>query len=157
MTGLRLPSLSLGLKARADRWLFRLRPDEAAPVVLGQRRIFVLPTAAGLAFAVTLLTLLIASINYNLSLGYAFTFLLAGLGIVTIVHTFRNLADLSIAPTRHVAGFAGEASPVDAEIDSEIANLLDKGLRVKEIAEILGEKFGHAKKDIYRMILQRQK
>ena len=47
MTGLRLLIAPPGLKDRADRWLFRLRPDEAAPVVLGQRRIFVLPTAAG--------------------------------------------------------------------------------------------------------------
>ncbi len=59
--------------------------------------------------------------------------------------------------TLAVAGFAGEAPAMDAEIDSEIANLLDRGLRVKEIAEILGEKFGHPKKDIYRMVLQRQK
>jgi 16S rRNA (cytidine1402-2'-O)-methyltransferase len=59
--------------------------------------------------------------------------------------------------TLAVAGSAGEAPAMDAEIDGEIAALLAKGLRVKEIAEILGEKFGHPKKDIYRMVLERQK
>lgn len=93
-----------------DRWLFRLRPDEAAPVVLVQRRIFVLPTAAGLAFAATLLTLLVASINYTLSLGYAFTFLLAGAATASIVHAFRNLLNLAIRPVAAIPVFAsGEA------------------------------------------------
>ncbi len=59
--------------------------------------------------------------------------------------------------TLAVAGFAGEASSIDAKIEDEIANLLGKGLRVKEIAEILGEKFGYPKKDIYRMVLEKQK
>ena len=59
--------------------------------------------------------------------------------------------------TLAVTGFAGEAPAMAAELDSEIAGLLAKGLRVKEIAEILGEKFGHPKKDIYRMVLERQK
>jgi uncharacterized protein (DUF58 family) len=95
------------LAARLDRWLLRLRPDEAAPVVLVQRRIFVLPTPAGLAFAATLLTLLIASINYSLNLGYAFTFLLAGAAVASIVHAFRNLLNLSIRPGGATPAFAG--------------------------------------------------
>jgi hypothetical protein len=35
--------------------------------------------------------MLIGAINYNLSLGHALVFLLAGLGLVAMVHTFRNL------------------------------------------------------------------
>jgi uncharacterized protein (DUF58 family) len=82
-------------------------PD-TAPFTLTQRRIYVLPTKAGIAYAFTLVLMLIGSINYNLSLGYALTFLLGGLGVVAIVHTFRNLAGLQIRPARHVPGFAGE-------------------------------------------------
>ena len=104
--GPRLP-YPAGLATRIDRWLFRLRPDEPAPVVLGQRRIFVLPTPAGIAFGVTLLTLLIASINYTLSLGYAFTFLLGGAAVSSIVHSFRNLLGLSIRPGATETAFAG--------------------------------------------------
>lgn len=96
------------LRRRVDRWLFRLRPDEPAPVVLVQRRIFVLPTPAGLAYGVTLVTLLVASINYTLSLGYAFTFLLAGAAVSSIVHAFRNLLGLRIQPTGAEAVFAGD-------------------------------------------------
>lgn len=59
--------------------------------------------------------------------------------------------------TLAVAGFAGETSSIDAKIRNEIANLLKQGLRVKEIAEILGEKFDYPKKDIYRMVLEKPK
>jgi uncharacterized protein (DUF58 family) len=79
-----------------DRWLYRLRPAEAYPVRLRQRRIFVLPTRAGLAFGVTLFAMLLASINYTLSLGFALTFLLAGVGIASVFHAFRNLLHLEL-------------------------------------------------------------
>ena len=56
-----------------------------------------------------------------------------------------------------VAGFAGETSSIGTKIEDEVASLLKRGLRVKEIAEILGEKFDYPKKDIYRMVLEKQK
>ena len=56
-----------------------------------------------------------------------------------------------------VAGFAGEKPPAEAALKDEIDALLSQGLRVKEIAEILGEKFDYPKKNIYRMVLERGK
>lgn len=96
------------LRRRLDRWLFRLKGVEPSPILLVQRRVFVLPTGAGIAFAATLVLLLIGAINYLLSLGFVLTFLLAGLGIVAILHTFRNLAHLEIEPGRCEPCFAGE-------------------------------------------------
>ncbi|NMG45200.1 DUF58 domain-containing protein [Aromatoleum toluvorans] len=100
----------LALRAHLDRWLFRVGRPEPAPIVLGQRRIFVMPTSAGLAFAGALLIMLIASINYNLSLGYALVFLLGGVAVASIVHAFRNLLHLSITPGRADPAFAGESA-----------------------------------------------
>lgn len=94
------------------RWLFRLHGPEAAPIVLGQRRIFVLPTRAGLAYAATLLLMLVGAINYNLSLGYALIFLLAGLGVAAMLNTFRNLLGLGITPGRTAPVFAGDTARV---------------------------------------------
>lgn len=99
-----------GIAGRLDRWLFRAGIRESAPIVLGQRRIFVLPTGAGLGFAGALLIMLIASINYNLSLGYGLVFLLTGIAVVSIVHAFRNLLNLSITPGRAEPIFAGETA-----------------------------------------------
>lgn len=83
------------------------RHADVVPLMLTQRRIYVLPTRAGLMYAATLALMLVGSINYNLSLGYALTFLLAGLGIVAIVQSFRNLSGLQVAPAPATPGFAG--------------------------------------------------
>jgi uncharacterized protein (DUF58 family) len=88
--------------------LFRIGRDEQLPIILTQRRIFIIPTRAGLLFALVLAVMLIGAINYNLSLGHALVFLLAGLGIVAMVHTFRNLVALQLTPGRAEPVFAGE-------------------------------------------------
>lgn len=65
-------------------WESRLRPTDHQ--ALHQRNIYIVPTAPGLFLALTLLLLLITSINFQLSLGYALTFLLAGCALVAM-HT----------------------------------------------------------------------
>ena len=91
-----------------NTWLFRLRGPEQGEIVLVQRRIFILPTRAGLLFAFVLVLMLTGSINYTLSLGFVLTFLLASLAISAILHTFRNLAGLRITAARTPPVFAGD-------------------------------------------------
>ena len=94
--------------ASLRQWLFRFGRDEQSPIVLTQRRIFILPTPTGLLFAILLCVMLLGAINYNLSLGHALVFLLAGLGVVAMLHTFRNLIALRLTPGRAEPVFAGE-------------------------------------------------
>jgi uncharacterized protein (DUF58 family) len=96
------------LRDRIGDWIFRPRGAEPAPVVLSQRRVYIVPTRGGLLFALTLVLMLIGSINYNLSLGYGLTFLLAGTGIVSMLHTWRNLAHLELRPGKTEPVFAGD-------------------------------------------------
>ena len=63
--------------------------------------------------------MLIGAINYNLALGHALVFLLAGLGIVGMIHTFRNLHDLVITPGRPEPVFAGETARFPLTLDNE--------------------------------------
>lgn len=100
------------------RWALRVRPPEPAPIVLTQRRVYVLPTRAGLAYAMALGVILLGAMNYNLSLGHALAFLLAGLGIVTILHTFRNLVLVSIRPGRCEPVFAGDTAQFDLVLEN---------------------------------------
>ena len=53
------------------QWLFRFGRDEQLPIVLTQRRIFIVPTRVGLLFVVVLIVMLLGAINYDLSLGHA--------------------------------------------------------------------------------------
>jgi uncharacterized protein (DUF58 family) len=79
-------------------------------VQLNARRLYILPTRAGLVFALLLLGLLVGAINYGLSLAYLFTFWFAGLAVIGMLHTQRNLSgiQLSAQPTQPV--FAGESA-----------------------------------------------
>jgi 16S rRNA (cytidine1402-2'-O)-methyltransferase len=56
-----------------------------------------------------------------------------------------------------VSGSAGEKIALEDSLRAEIQELAQKGLRVKEIAEVLGEKFSYPKKDIYRLVLEKEK
>jgi hypothetical protein len=56
---------------------------------LTQRNIYIVPTRAGFMFLLVLVVMLLASINYQLSLGYVLTFLLAGAGFVSM-HLTHN-------------------------------------------------------------------
>lgn len=102
--------LSARIQQRFTQWALRGNPPEPTPIILTQRRVYTLPTRAGLAYAVALLVMLIGAINYALSLGYALVFLLAGLGVASILGAFRNLAHLRITPGRCEPVFAGETA-----------------------------------------------
>lgn len=98
------------LRQRLSDWIFRARIPEAPPVLLSQRRIFIIPTRTGYFFAFVLVLLLIASVNYSLSLGFLLTFLLASMGGMSMLHTFRNLVRLSITPGKVEPVFAGDVA-----------------------------------------------
>lgn len=107
-TQYRRRSTDFSLRDRIGDWIFPPKGPEDGPVTLSQRRVYILPTKSGLMFGVTLVLMLIGSINYNLSLGFGLTFLLAATGIVSILHTWRNLANLQLAPGKCEPVFAGD-------------------------------------------------
>ena len=95
------------LRLRFRTWLFRPQISSGT-ITLNQRRIFILPTRRGVGFALILLLMLLADINYNLSLGYVLTFLLATLAAMTMLHAFRNMAQLEVRAGRTNAVFSGD-------------------------------------------------
>jgi uncharacterized protein (DUF58 family) len=99
-------------------WVFRHHAPEHGVVFLGQRRVYVLPTRHGLTFSLAVVLMLFGSINYGLSLGFVLTFLLAGLGVVSILHTFRNLAYLYVSAGRVDDVFAGETARFGLVLES---------------------------------------
>lgn len=100
------------------RWLFLLRDAEVGEVFLNQRRVFIVPTRAGLTFGVLLIILFLCSVNYSLSLGFALTFLLGACAVIDMHLTFRNLAHLHLRPGNTQAVFAGE----EAQFELHLSN-----------------------------------
>ena len=90
-----------------------------SPYLLTQRRVYILPTKQGLAFALLLFIMLLGSINYSNSLGYFLTFLLASLSVVAIFHTYNNLLKLSFGPAICKPVFANK----DANFVVQVNNL----------------------------------
>jgi uncharacterized protein (DUF58 family) len=92
-----------------SRWqrffLNRIPPSDTT--VLTQRTVYILPTRAGWLLGVTLLVLLLGSINYQLNLGYTLTFLLAGSALVGMHVAHPTLRGLTLQLHPPPAVFAG--------------------------------------------------
>ncbi|MEW5769979.1 MAG: DUF58 domain-containing protein [Pseudomonadota bacterium] len=97
----------LPLRTPLLRRLFRLRALEPLPFTVTARRIYILPTRQGLAFALLLMGMLLGAMNYGLSMGFLFTFLLAGMLLSALFATWRGLLGIRLAGIEAEPGFAG--------------------------------------------------
>ena len=123
-------------RARFRAW-FENRLPLSDQVTLSQRTVYILPTRPGLMLGVTLLVLLVASINYQLNLGYLLTFLLAGCALVGmhVCHgTLRGLAMNLIAPR---ATYAGATATIDIKLTNTGRSVRHGiGLRVLNLQDV---------------------
>jgi uncharacterized protein (DUF58 family) len=95
-------------RRRIDGWFLSRRPPSDL-IALTQRNVYIVPTRAGWMLAATLLVLLVASINYQLNLGYLLTFMLAGcvaVGMHVSHATLRGLSMHLVPPEPQYAGSA---------------------------------------------------
>ncbi|HZF25117.1 MAG TPA: DUF58 domain-containing protein [Steroidobacteraceae bacterium] len=124
------------ISRRVQRWARRRQGPDHAPFPLERRRIYILPTRFGIAYAFTVFAMLLGSMNYNNSLGFALTFLLVALGLVAMHHCHRNLAGLVIANVQAGEAFAGGSLKlaVGCENPSAVARL---GLRFECLDAVL--------------------
>jgi uncharacterized protein (DUF58 family) len=110
-------TLTLRDRFRLARFTRGLGP-EAGPVQLERSRIFILPTRAGLLFGGMLLIMLLGAVNYDNSMAYLFTFLLGSMAMVSILHTYRNLAGLRFDTGKAAPVFAGERAGFEVLISN---------------------------------------
>ena len=80
---------------------------DSLPVICHRRRVYILPTSYGLLFLGILLAMLLGSINYNNNLGFLLVFLLGSIALVSMIHTYRNLLNLTILSVSALPVFAG--------------------------------------------------
>ncbi len=86
---------------------------------LTQGNIYIVPTKAGLAFALTLMLMLVASINYQLNLGYLLTFLLAGSALVSMHLTHGTLRGLTLRVKPPGAVFLGDSAEAEVVLTNQ--------------------------------------
>lgn len=101
-----------------QRWVGRRIPP-ASRIELDHRRIFILPTRVGGTYALVLfLLLLLVSINYQNSLAYGLTFLMLSVGILAILHTYRNFSGLILSASNARSVFVGEPVQLRLRLES---------------------------------------
>ena len=86
-----------------------------------------MPSRAGLVFCLVLLLLLVVSINYQLSLGFALTFLLAGSAAASMQMTHGSLRGLTLHLKPLVPAFDGDAAVLEMVVTNPGASRLGVG------------------------------
>ncbi len=127
-------SLAAHARARIRAWIDSRQP-RTDTLLLTQRNVYILPTRAGWMFGVTLIVLLLASINYQLNLGYVLTFLLAGSGVVSMHLTHATLRGLTLHLKPVAPVFAGDPAVLDVVLTSPGAARFGIGLKISGAPE----------------------
>jgi uncharacterized protein (DUF58 family) len=109
------------LAARLAAWVRRRQGADALPVTLARRRLYILPTRAGVGFGLLWVLMLLAGLNYGNSLALFFTFLLAGFALVAMNDCHRNLLGLTLVSVSAPAVFARSTGALGLTLASSAA------------------------------------
>jgi len=104
---------------RLTAWLRRTHGPVNGVVTLDRRHLYILPTRSGAGFAVLLMAMLVTSLNYEISLGFALTFLLAGIGMSCMWLAYRNLLDLTVSVGPVGPAFVGDSVVFALHVDNQ--------------------------------------
>jgi uncharacterized protein (DUF58 family) len=106
------------LRARMAAWVRRRQGADTLPVVLARRRLYILPTRAGVAFGFLWFLMLLAGLNYGNSLALFLTFLLAGFALVVMHECHRNLLRLELKGASAPAVFARSVGRLELTLEN---------------------------------------
>src|SRR6187549_261496 len=101
-------ALTARLRQPFARWARRRQGEDRLPAAVSARRIYILPTRGGMAYAALVFVMLLAGLNYSNSIAMIITFLLAGFGLIAMHLTHRNLVGTLVHGIGSVDAFAGE-------------------------------------------------
>ena len=124
----------MNLRQRLKAW-FEMRLPRSDSWTLTQRNVYIVPTRAGFMFALVLLVMLLAAINYQLNLGYVLTFLLAGAGFVSMHMTHNTLRGMTLHLKPPQPGFAGEPLVLEIVLASPARQLHGVGVGFEHAAD----------------------
>lgn len=85
-----------------------------------RQRVYIFPTTQGWLYALVLIVMLLGAINYNNSMAFILCFLLTSLGLVCMLHTYRNLIGLIITSTKPKAVFSGQQALFPIQLDNRL-------------------------------------
>lgn len=105
-----LGKLRARFKRRMREWAKSRQGPDARRITIAQRRLYILPTPQGFLFGLTLLVMLLGSMNYANSMGFMLTFLLFSLVVLSMNAAHANLLGLELVAASVEPVFAGETA-----------------------------------------------
>lgn len=122
--------LSMGtIRHRVTMW-WESRLPRRDELTLTQRNLYILPTKAGWAFALVFIVLLLASINEQVNLGYALSFLLGGASMAALYQTHGNLHGVNMRLLTLRSVHAGQVLRVGITLSNKHRKLGRFGLEI---------------------------
>jgi len=94
---------------RVRRWARKRQGTDADTTRLRPGRVYILPTGVGLLFGLMSFAMLLGSMNYNNNLSFVLTFLLIGIGFISMHQCQRNLVGLELTFAGTEPVFAGQS------------------------------------------------
>jgi uncharacterized protein (DUF58 family) len=113
-----LGALRRFVRRRIREYIFRRLERVPGPVTIRRQRIYIVPSRMGYIFSLLVFVMLMGSMNYSNSLGFALTFLLAALVLVGMHHTHRNMFNVQVRAGRHMPVFAGQDAHFQVVLDN---------------------------------------
>jgi uncharacterized protein (DUF58 family) len=120
----------------ARDWSRRRQGIDQLPLTLRSRRLYIVPTGAGLAFGVMVLAILAAGLNYSNGLVLLLGFLLAGICLSALHQCHRRLLDTVVESLTLDDGHAGACVTLQLRLASATALAADEyGLSLRDEAD----------------------
>jgi len=111
-------SLLARLRRRTRAWARRRHGIDNDPIVLPGRRIYIVPTRLGMAFAFMLFAMFLGAMNYANNLALALTFTLGSLALTAMHYCQRNLAGVKLASAVCEPVFAGQRATFRVAVEN---------------------------------------
>lgn len=105
----------MGIASRLRQWfpgLARGRQPESLPVTLDRHRIYIVPTRAGMGFAILLAAMLVGALNYQNNAALLLTCMLGATLACSMLLTWRELHGLSLQALHADHGFCDARLPI---------------------------------------------
>jgi uncharacterized protein (DUF58 family) len=103
---------------KIDEWVLARVQRQPGPVAVGRRRVYIVPTRFGYAFALLVLVMIMAAMNYSNNMAFALAFLMAGLWLVAMHQTHGNLVNVEIRSGPVEPVFAGEIAHFEVHVQN---------------------------------------
>ena len=97
---------------------FGSRMPKGQTITLNQKSTYIWPSRTGYLIIGIVILMMIGATNYQNNLAFLLTFLLIGIGLVSIIFTFKNLQGIQFTFLKNEEVFAGQSIPVRIGLSS---------------------------------------